>query len=85
VRQEAVPHFLEDLMAFGAGLSVAEHVVTPAEAGLHPSQLPALADRLILGVSRDGGRGSRIPFNGCATLPLKAGDIVVYISAGTSP
>ncbi len=73
------------IAARGAGLSVAEHVVTQEEAGLHPGQLPALADRLILGVSRDGGRGPRIPFNGCAVLPLKAGDIVVYFSAGADP
>jgi voltage-gated potassium channel len=33
VRQHAVPHFLEDLLAFGDGLTVAEHVVASHEAG----------------------------------------------------
>jgi len=78
VRQEAVPQFLEDMMAFGEGLSLAERAVTPEEAGLHPGQLPDLAGCLVLGVAR--GR-DRIPFSRCAALPLRAGDIVVYISA----
>lgn len=78
VRQEAVPLFLEDMMAFGEGLSLAERAVTPEEAGLHPGQLPDLAGCLVLGVAR--GR-ERIPFSRCASLPLRAGDIVVYISA----
>lgn len=79
VRQEAVPHFLEDMMAFGGGLSLAERVVTPAEDGLLPGQLPDLAGCLVLGVARGG---KRIPFSRCAAMPLQAGDHVVYISAG---
>jgi hypothetical protein len=60
---------------------MAEHPVGPEEAGRAPGDLPALAGCLIVGVLR--GR-ERFPFNRCAGLPLRVGDIVVYISGGTT-
>ncbi len=79
VRQEAVPLFMEDMLSFGGSLSMAEHVVTPEEAGLFPHAVPALSGCLIVGVAR--GR-QRFPFNRCADLQLQVGDIIVYISGG---
>ena len=77
VRQRAVPRFLEDLLAFGQGLDAAERAVAPGEAGGTIADLPDLAGCLVLGIAR-GDR--RILYNHCATLPLEAGDVVVYLT-----
>lgn len=79
VRQEAVPRVLEDLLSFGAGLDVGEHVVRADEAGKRVQQLPDLAGKLVLEVAR-GDR--RVPFSACGDLPLAAGDVVVFLAAG---
>jgi voltage-gated potassium channel len=80
IRQQAVPHFLEDLLSFGEGLSLSEQIVRPEEAGLAVNELPDLAGSLILGVAR--GK-SHYPFNQLAGLRLQPGDVIVYLPAGT--
>ena len=77
VRQQAVPHFLEDLLSFGEGLAVAERSVRPDERGLFAADLPDLGGTLILGVAR--GR-ERCPFHRLAGFPLEPGDVVVYLT-----
>ena len=77
VRQHAVPHFLEDLLAFGEGLAMSERVVRPQEAGLDASDLPDLRGGLILGVTR--GK-ERCPFHRLHDFPLLPGDLVVYLA-----
>ncbi|MDP9368869.1 MAG: potassium channel family protein [Chloroflexota bacterium] len=77
VRQHAVPHFLEDLLAFGHGLGVAERVVRPDERGLLAHDLLDLAGAPILGVAR--GR-ERCPFHQLAGFLLEPGDVVVYLA-----
>lgn len=77
VRQHAVPYFLEDVLAFGEGLTVAERDVRPDERGRLAHDLPDLANALILGVAR--GR-ARCPFYQLSHYPLEPGDIVVYLS-----
>lgn len=79
VRQEAVPHVLEDLLSFGHGLDVGEHVVGAEEAGRPAHQLGALTGKLVLEVTRGD---ERVPFSACADLPLAAGDVVVYLDPG---
>jgi voltage-gated potassium channel len=79
VRQRAVPRFLEDLLSFGQGVDAAERVVRPEEAGQTVRNLPDLAGALVLGVVR-GER--RYHYNQCTSLPLVAGDVVVYLIAG---
>jgi voltage-gated potassium channel len=76
VRQQAVPRFLEDLLSFGQGLDMAEHVVQPDEAGRLVSELPDLRDALVMGVLRDQ---ERCPYSRLADWPLAAGDIIVYL------
>ncbi|MEA2585249.1 MAG: voltage-gated potassium channel [Thermomicrobiales bacterium] len=80
VRQRAVPYFLEDLLAFGEGLSAAERVVQPEEAGRLVTELPDLAGTLILGVARGA---ARFPFNVLRGFRLQPGDAVVYLQSDT--
>ena len=82
VRQHAVPHFLEDLLAFGEGIAAAERVVAPGERGKLVSELPDLRDTLILGVAR---KGARCPFHRLSRYPLEPGDVVVYLSGAQEP
>ena len=77
VRQQAVPYFLEDMLAFGKGIGVAERVVTPAEEGRHVRDLVDLANVPVVGVAR--GR-DRVSFDKLDTFPLKAGDVIVHLS-----
>jgi voltage-gated potassium channel len=77
VRQQAVPHFLEDVLAFGEGLAVAEREVQSDERGLLAHDLPDLATALILGVAR--GK-ERCPFYQLSDYELQPGDIVVYLA-----
>lgn len=77
VRQQAVPHFLEDVLAFGEGLAVAEREVRSDERGTLAHDLPDLKNVLILGVAR--GR-ERCPFYQLTGYPLEPGDIIVYLS-----
>jgi voltage-gated potassium channel len=80
VRQRAVPHVLEDILAFGHGLAMSERVVLPEEAGLLARELPDMGDTLILGVLRDREHFS---FQRLETLALAPGDIVVYLADET--
>ena len=77
VRQQAVPYFLEDMLAFGKGIGVAERVVTPAEQGLRVRDLPGLADVPVVGVAR--GK-HRVCFDELDTFLLQPGDVVVHLS-----
>ena len=78
VRQQAVPQFLEDLLAFGRGVDAAERVVRAEERGLSARDLPDLARTLVLGIAR-GER--RYAFHELADCPLEPGDVVVYLTA----
>lgn len=85
VRQRAVPHFMEDVLAFGEGIAMAERVVTPQERGTFAAHLPGLEDALVLGVMRGT---ERCPFYEIGQFPLEPGDVVVYLSGdpgGRSP
>lgn len=77
VRQRAVPHFLEDVLAFGEGLAAAEREVRPDESGRLAHDLLDLAGALILGVARGG---ERCPSYRLSSYPLRPGDIVVYLA-----
>lgn len=77
VWQQAVPHFLEDLLSFGRGIDAAERVVRVDEAGLHVSNLPDLEGALALGVARGE---ERYQFHRLADLQLQPGDVVVYLT-----
>jgi voltage-gated potassium channel len=77
VRQHAVPFFLEDVLAFGEGLTIAEREVQPGEAGMLAHDLPDLANALVLGVAR--GK-HRYPYHQLGDFRLQPGDLVVYLS-----
>ncbi len=77
VRQRAVPYFMEDVLAFGEGIAMAERVVGPAERGKRAAELPDLAEALILGVMRGT---ERCPFYEIEQFPLEPGDVIVYLS-----
>lgn len=77
VRQRAVPFFMEDVLGFGEGIAMAEHVVTPAQRGRLAAEIPGLDDALILGVMRGT---ERCPFYEMGHYPLEPGDVIVYLS-----
>lgn len=77
VHQHAVPHFLEDVLAFGEGLTVAEYVVRSNEAGRLARDLPEMKNDLVLGMMR--GK-QKYPFYRLSSERLQPGDVVVYLS-----
>lgn len=77
VRQRAVPHFLEDVLVFGEGLTVAERVVREDEAGQLARELPDLKDDLLLGMMR--GK-HRYRFHQLAEERIEPGDVVVFLT-----
>lgn len=82
VRQRAVPYYLEDVLAFGKGLSLSEHVVTPAEAGRTATDVIEGVNHLVIGVAR--GR-QRWQFHEIAGVRLEEGDVVVFLNAHEEP
>jgi voltage-gated potassium channel len=82
VRQRAVTSFLEDLLEFGRGLDTGERVVRPEEAGRRVSDLPDLADKLVLGLDRGG---ERYPFHRLGQVTLQPGDVIVYLTSSKTP
>lgn len=81
VRQRAAPHVLEDILAFGHGLAMAERIVRPEEDGRLVAELPGLDGVLVIGVLR--GR-EHVSFTQLGSVPLQAGDAVVYLSDDTA-
>lgn len=77
VRQQAIPHVLDDILSFGHGLAMVERVVQADEAGQIASALPGMDRMLIVGAMRDR---QHISFHALAEEPLHAGDVVVYLS-----
>jgi voltage-gated potassium channel len=77
VRQRAVPYFLEDLLAFGDGLTVAEYIVPPHQAGLTAAAIPELSGDLVVGMMRGM---HRYPFDQLREEKLMAGDVIVYLA-----
>lgn len=77
VRQQAVPHFLEDLITFGEGLSVNECVVSLEDIGKPVQEAVPNPHALVLGVVR-GERRWR--FHQLRDFRLEANDIIVYLT-----
>jgi hypothetical protein len=77
VHQRAVPHFLEDVLAFGEGLTVAEYVVGPDEEGMLARDLPEMRNDLVLGMMRGT---QKYPFYRLSSQRLQPGDVVVYLA-----
>lgn len=77
VRQRAVPYFLEDLLAFGDGLTVAEYTVPSHQAGMVATAVPELRGDLVVGMMRGM---HRYPWDQLADETLMAGDVVVYLA-----
>lgn len=77
VRQHAVPYFLEDLLAFGEGLTVAEYLVPPREEGMTAAEIPELRGDLVVGMMRGM---HRYPFDQLRDETLMTGDVVVYLA-----
>jgi voltage-gated potassium channel len=77
VRQQAVPHFMEDLLTFGEGLSVNECVVSPDDIGKSVAEAVPDPHALVLGVVR-GDRRWR--FHQLREFRLEVGDIIVYLT-----
>lgn len=78
VRQTAVPEFLEDILHYGHGVDAAEHIVRAEEVGKLVSDIAITAGTLVLGIKRGT---ERYPFHKIKNLPLKVGDIIVYLVA----
>lgn len=78
LRQQAVPRFLEDVLAFGEGLTVAEYVVRPEDTGKLARELDVLRNDLVLGMMRGL---HRYPFPQLDDERLEPGDVVVYLSS----
>lgn len=76
VRQTAVPEFLEDILHFGHGVDATERLVRADESGKLASDLSHMAGTLILGIKRGS---ERYPFHKIKHLPLKEGDVLVYL------
>ena len=81
LHQQAVPHVLEDILAAGHGLVIAERAVKTEEAGFLAGDLPDLDGTLILGVLR--GR-DHLSFPRLKDLRLAPGDVVVFLSDDTN-
>jgi voltage-gated potassium channel len=78
VQQKAVALVLQDLLSVEHGLGVAERIVQPKEAGLLPSELPDISDKVLLG----GMRGKqRFSYRQLATLRLEPQDALVYLTS----
>jgi voltage-gated potassium channel len=77
VSQRAVPYFLEDLLAFGDGLTVAEYAVPPHEEGMTAAEIPELRGDLVVGMMRGMHRYS---FDQLAGEKLMTGDVVVFLA-----
>ncbi len=77
LHQRAVPHVLEDILAAGHGLVIAERAVKAEEVGYLAGDLPDLNGALLLGVMRGREHHS---FARLADLWLEPGDVVVYLS-----
>lgn len=78
VRQHAVPHFLEDLLAFGEGLTVSEYVVPQHQEGTLAREIPELRNDLVLGMMRGM---HKYPFHVLAHERLQKDDVLVYLSS----
>jgi voltage-gated potassium channel len=76
----AIVDFMQDLLAYGSGVDMTEHVVTAAEAGKRIHDLPAKEGCFALGLAR--GK-ERWPFPQVSDLQLEAGDVVIYLAAPT--
>ncbi len=77
VRQRAVPYFLEDLLAFGEGLTVAEYVVPPHQEGMTAAAIPELRGDLVVGMMRGM---HRYPWDQLDGVKLMSGDVLVYLA-----
>jgi voltage-gated potassium channel len=77
VRQHAVPHFLEDLISFGKGLSVNECTTSPEDVGKSVSEAVPDPNALVIGVVRGEQRWR---FHQLREFRLQAGDIIVYLT-----
>ena len=77
VRQRAVPYFLEDLLAFGDGLTVAEYVVPPHQEGMIAAAIPDLRGDLVVGMMRGM---HRYPWDQLDGEKLMSGDVIVYLA-----
>lgn len=75
-RQHFAPRFVEDIITFGRGMDIGERTIQPQEEGRFASQLPDMADKLLLGAYH---AGENYTFDQLASLPLHAGDILVYL------
>jgi voltage-gated potassium channel len=82
VRQRVVPFYLEDMLAFGKGLSLSEHTVSEREAGRTASEIVTGPDHLVIGLARGD---QRLHFNEVANQTLRAGDVIVYLNAHEEP
>lgn len=78
VQQKAVAHFLQDLLSVEHGMGVAERIVQPSEDGLLASEVPDMAERVILGVMRGEQHFS---YRKLATLRLQTFDAIVYLTS----
>jgi voltage-gated potassium channel len=76
-RQHFAPRFVEDIITFGRGMDIGERAVRPEEDGLYAGDLPDLRDKLLLGMYHDG---RSYAFDQLAGLPLRSGDIIVYLA-----
>jgi len=82
VRQQAVPHVLDDLLTFGEGISVQECIVKPEEVGKTPAEVVGDARALLIGLVR-GKR--RWKFHQLADLRTEPGDVIVYMTDEPGP
>jgi voltage-gated potassium channel len=77
VRQQAVPHFMEDLISFGKGLSVNECIASPKDVGKVVSEAVPDPHALVIGVVRGEQRWR---FHQLRDFRIQAGDIIVYLT-----
>lgn len=77
VRQQAVAHFLQDLLSIAHGMGVGERIVRADEDGLLARDLPGLGNTLLLGAMR-GDR--HISYRALETFRLQPNDALVYLT-----
>jgi hypothetical protein len=77
-----VPFYLEDMLAFGKGLSLSEHAVTSHEAGRTAPEIVTGPDRLVIGIARGN---KPLQFNEISGQTLREGDVIVYLNAHDAP
>jgi voltage-gated potassium channel len=82
ISSPAATGFMQDMLSFGEGVDIVEHIVTPEQEGKLIEELQGKSGYFILGVARGKERWA---FSGLENLRLQKGDVIIYLIAPPFP